>query len=716
MAALEKIRSKAVLLVVVVGVALFAFIIGDFLNSGSTFFNQKKENIVVVNGEAVHYQDYQAKVEERTNAIKMRSGNTGLTDDEQNQIRQMVLDEIINDILFSEQTEKLGLVVNKTELADLVMGNNISPVLQQIPDFQNQMTGQFDKSLLLRFLQMIESDNYDEYPEEYIAQIMEMKQAWLTVEQQIIKDQLRRKFNTLISSSILVNELEAKANFEANKVSVDFDYVSQAYSSISDDEVTVSDAEIQKLYNQHKDLYKQEEAKIINYITVNILPSPSDYSAIETKLEGLRENLSVSANVAEIVQNNSEIPYIDAYQAYTSLDENLKQFVSTNPVGSIDGPILMNDTYYLYKIEGEKTAADSINLNVLMMPMTFDEADLKNLTDSLIQVIKEGTSFADMALAATNGQITGEMGWVTESELVAQVDSKFKDELFAANVKLNEPFIAKSNAGSFLVQVTERTSPVKKYKLATIQAKVVPSQETKTRLYNEFSQFVAANHSLEGLKENAASAGYIIRTDVEIVESQMNIGGIQNTRQIVQWAFNNKKGAISDILECQNNEYFVLAAIEGSLSKGYRPLASVSDILKRELLDEKKGEKIVADLKAKNFTTLEQYAEALNMTPQSVRFVSFGTTNITGIGIEPILNAKAPLASVNEVSGPYAGKNRAYVFSVTDKRENETQVYDSEVQKRQMQMQNTYRMYQLTQSPEILRENAKIDNNFGRFF
>jgi peptidyl-prolyl cis-trans isomerase D len=713
MATLEKIRSNARwLLIGFVGLALFAFVFDGFFRSESTFLNQKKENIIVVDGETVHYHDFQTKVEERINLYK-RNANRTFTDDEQNQIRQMVLNEMIDDILLAEESEKLGLVVSTEELADLVMGNNISPVLQQMPDFQNPQTGRFDKTALLQFLQIIEGDNQSAYSEEDIARLMEMKKAWLNIEQQILNEQLKRKFTTLVSSAVLINDLEAKALYENNKVSVDFDYVAQSYNSIPDTEVTVSDAEIQKLYNERKNLYKQEEARIIDYIAVNILPDPADYQVIETKLNALREPLETSAHVAELVQSNSDLPYVDAYVPYQGLSENLKHFVSGNPVGSIEGPVLTDNVYNLYKIEGEKTAPDSVKLEVLSLPMAIDESILKHLTDSLIQVVKGGISFADMALGATNGQTNGDFGWTTETQLSSQVDAYFKDEVF--NAKLNEPIVIKSNRGSFLVQVTEKTAPVKKYKIANIQVHVVPSQDTKTRIYNELSQFVSANHSLAALKENAGKANFVIQTDVEISKNQINIGGIQNTRQVVQWAFNNKKGAISDIYECQNAEYFVVAAIENSLQEGYRSLASVSEILKRELINEKKGEKRIADLKALNFNSLEQYAEAMNTTPQSVKFVTFATSNISGIGVEPILNVVATNAPAGEISGPYAGKNRVYVLAVTDKKVSE-EPYNAEMQKKQAQMQNSYRMYQIMQSSEILKENAKIENNFNRFF
>ena len=709
MATLEKIRSKAALLVVVVGIALLAFIVGDFLKSGSTFFHQKQENIITVNGEALNYREFQAKVEERSNMLKQNNNRT-FTDDQQNQIRQMVLNEAIDDILFSEEIKKLGLVVSKDEYRELLMGNNISPVVQQY--FRDPQTGRFDRSRLMQFLQMIESDDFTGYPEEYIVQLMQQKKMWLEIEAQVIQEQLRMKFSILIASAVLTNNLELRAQIDNNRTSVDFDFVAQPYSTVPDAEVSVSEAEIKQLYNERKNQYKQEEAAVIRYIAYPVDPSPADYEAVENKLMDLKEQLSAE-NIAELVQINSDAdaPYMNAYWAYSDLSANVKQLVDDNPVGSIDGPILIDNTYHLYKIEGEKIAPDSVKLYALMLPIFGDEDQLNHLSDSLMQVIKSGVSFDEMASLASNGQTDGDMGWVTEPILVSQVDVQFKDEVF--NAPINTPRVVKTSMSSFLIQVTEKTKPVKKYKIANVQVRVTPSQETKTRLYNELSQFVSNNRSLTALKENAGEAGFNIQ-EAEVTKEQINIGNIQSTRPIIQWAFNNKKGAISNIYECQNGEYFVVAAVEGTLPEGYRSLASVSALLQWELLNKKKGEKLVADLKAKNFTSLEQYAEAMNTSPQSVKFVTFATPVISGtIGVEPVLNVEAPFASLYQVAGPFAGKNRVYAIMVTDKREDEI---TDESQKQQIQMQNMSRAYQLVQSPELLRENAKIINNFSRFF
>jgi peptidyl-prolyl cis-trans isomerase D len=517
-------------------------------------------------------------------------------------------------------------------------------------------------------------------------------------------------------ASITPNKLDLKAAYDESKLSVDFDYVLQPYSSVPDEEVSVSDNEIAKLYKERKNTFKREEGRLVDYIAVNILPSGEDYQRIAEKMDVVKDKLTGTAVVANLVTENSEVPYMDAFVSYKQLSDDLKRFVDNSGIGAIEGPVLNNNVYSIYKYEAETVAPDSIRLNILGFPMGMDETAIKHLSDSLINVVKTGTSFADMVKQAAGDETGGDRGWQTETSFLQQVqgDVACKNEVFSAPVK--EPRLIQSAYGNFIVQVVEKTAPVKKYKIATIQTTVTPSQATKTKLYNDLNQYISRNHSLTAFKDSAAAAGYLVQKEVEIAKNQLNISNIQSTRQVVQWAFKNKKGAVSTIFECQNQEYFVIAAVEEVLKEGFKSEKSVADLLKRELLDDKKAEKIINDLTAKKLTSLEQYAEALNTSPRSVKFVTFATPSISGgVGAEPILNAKAPLAAVGELSGPYKGKKGVYVIQVTDKRESETP-YDEATQRQTMQMQSSYRMYQLFQTGSFLKDNADVEDHFDRFY
>ncbi len=703
MATLEKIRSKAGLLVGVVGLALFAFIIGDFLNSGSTFFRQKKETVLTVDGQSIGIQDFQAKVAEMEEIYKMQSGNSSIPEEVHSQIRESVFETMIREILLGEESLKVGFTVSKEELKDILMGDNISPMIQQMPQFRNPQTGAFDRNTLLKFLQTIENDEYVNQPD-----VQSAKKYWLFVEQSITQQKLEEKFSNLISKSIVANSLDAKSAFDANKISVDFDYVAQLYSSIADDQVTVSDSEIQKLYNKRKEEFKQGEATVIDYIAVDIVPSQEDYAKIAETLEKVKPQLESSASVADVVNDNSDVPYADVFMSAAGMPVEMKNFVQESAIGTVSNPFLVNTTYHLLKLVDKITAPDSVKVTQVALPQ-LEEKDMAHLTDSLINLVNGGKSFTEVISEATGGRSNGEWGWMTEASLVKASDEKFKNDVF--NAPLNKIIVAKSTYGTHLVMVTEKTSPVTKYKLADVQIDVTPSSDTYKDLYNKITQYVSKNKSLDTFKSAAQEAGYLCNTEVSVGKNDQTIGAVKNVRPLVRWAFEQSKGAVSDIFECQDK--FVVAAIEGHQKEGYRSLASVSEMLKRELLNDKKAEKILTGLNDKQFSSLEQYAEVMSSSVQSVKFVNFATNRISGIGMEPVITANAPLSEVGKISKPMQGHNAVYVLKVTDKQES-TGEFNLETQKQIFEGSNSYRFRY--QAMQILREKSKVEDERIRFY
>ena len=343
MATLEKIRSKAGLLVLVVGLALFAFIIGDFLNSGSTYFRQSQERIAEIDGEVVKIQDYQGRVDEMAEMYKMQSGSASLPEEYMTQIRQSVFDAMVQEVVLDEATAKLGMGVSPEELFDMVQGENISPLIQQMQMFTNPQTGAFDKAALLNFLKQIDSDNIASYPADQQAQLIQAKNFWLFWEKNIKRQRLEQKYTTLLSKAISANSLDAKEAYNDNAENSDIIYAMQSYATIPDSTIEVSKSEIEKLYNQRKELYKQKESKVIKYIAVDIRPSKEDYDKAQAEIESLKEELATSERVADVVNENSEVPYVDAFFTEKALDPEMKQFATTSEVGAVYGPVFEND-------------------------------------------------------------------------------------------------------------------------------------------------------------------------------------------------------------------------------------------------------------------------------------------------------------------------------------------------------------------------------------
>lgn len=706
MATLEKIRNKAGLLVGAVGLALFAFIIGDGLRSGSTWFQQSKETVLTVDGQAVKIDYYSARLNEMTDIYSAQAGGS-LTEDQQAQLRNEAFEGIIREMLLNREGERVGFTVTSNELFDMVQGENVSPMIQQMPMFQNQ-SGQFDRAALLQYLQYIHSKDLGNLPEQDRMQLENGRKFWYFIEKTLRQQKMEEKFTTLLSKAIVVNKLDAKAGFEESQGSVDFDYVVKNYSLVADSLVSVSKAEIEKLYQKRKEAFKQESATEIKYIALTVNPSEEDYARVEAEVEKLRKEMETAEYVADLVNENSDIPYYDAYKSASFLSSEATKFVEAANVGDVQGPLLVNDSYHLFKYLGKTVAPDSVRVNEMTMPPIAEE-QLKLITDSLVGVIKGGKAFADLAVELSGGRSNGDAGWMTEETLLRQFDDKFRAAVYSATV--NDVFVLKSTRGTHIVQVVEKTKPVDKYKVADLSIAVEPSNRTTTDAYTKLSQYVLKNNTLESFESEASAAGYTCVKNT-VAPNQQLLSGIPSTRPLIRWAFEHKKGDMSEIFECDGYRY-VVAMVDNQLKRGYQPVNAVADVLKRELINEKKAELIMADLKDLKCDSLAQCAEKMNTVVQSVKFVNFATPRISGVGLEPALNVQAPMAELNKISGPVKGNMGVYLFKVTEKHP-ATAEFNPEQQKQMMSMQSSY-LY-MYRSVQALRDAAEVEDYRIRFY
>jgi peptidyl-prolyl cis-trans isomerase D len=639
----------------------------------------------------------------------MQSGMSSLPEEYMNQIRQSVYNSMVQEIVLTEAMDKLGMTVGSDELFDMVQGNNISPILQQNQMFHNPETGMFDKMALLNFLQTVDDDNIATLPPDQQAQLLPYRNFWLFMEKNIKLQRMEQKYTTLLSKAISANTLDAREAFDETAESSSIVYAMQSYSTIPDSTVSVSKSEEEKLYNQRKEAYKQAETKVIKYIAVDIVPSEADYAKAGSDIETIKDELAGSEqSIADIVNENSETPYADVFVSENTLDPEIKTFVTSASIGEIYGPEFENNKYRLFKLVDKTIAPDSVKVEHIMIANTGrDEA----LADSLLTVLKAGGDFAEIARtysvdqAAQNG---GDVGWLTEMGAKTYVNDEFKQGVFSA--PLNELKQMKSLYGIHIYKVTEKTANVQKYKVADVEMTVSPSSKTYSNIYNELNQFISKNQNIDKFDDAAKEAGYNVRTNVNVTANDQTVEMISQSRPVIRWAFQNKKGSISEIFECDNK--FVVAAVQGTIPEGYRPLSLVEE-LKPILRAEKKGKIIADELKSKNLTSLDAYAQAMDASVDSVRFINFNTRRITGIGAEPTLNAMITLAEPGKLSEPVIGNNGVYVFQVYE-RAPENVAYDEKTQVATLDASNAYRFgYQAVQT---LINKAKITDNRIRFY
>lgn len=714
MAALEKIRSWAGFLVVVIGLSLFAFIIGDFLNSGSTYIRQSKENVVSVNGKTVNYMDYMKRIDEMTEVYKMQMNTNQLTEEQNTQIRQSSYDAIVNEIVLKGALDKLALTVTPDELFDMVQGENISPLAQQFPLFRDPQTGAFDKMRALNVLKTIENYDSENTDPQYKAEIERYRNYWLFWERNMKLQALQNKYATLLTKVVVANPLEAKDAYNSALENSDIIYTMQSFASIPDSTVKVSDSEIQRLYSERKQQFKQKEKRVIDYISVDIRPSKNDYDQSLEDVQKIYAELHTATNVEEVVTASSEIPFMNAYIAESGLDTDMKAFVDTAKVGDITEPIFRDDSYRIFKLMDKKLAPDSVNVkHILIASQSASKVQLEATADSLLNVIKKGGNFealaAQYSVDQQSGQTGGEIGWLTELYALRYFGEEFKDAIFAATV--NQPFVLSTSYGVHVMKVTAKTSNVPKYKLAYVHVSVTPSSKTYSDLFNQLNHFISTNNTVAKMDTAATAAGYVLNSNVSINASDRTIGMVPDSRQVVRWAFEgDKKDEISSIFEGKNN--FIVAARRGKISEGYQSIQSVTPVLKAELMAELKGKEIAQALTAKNLSSVLQYAEAIGKQVDTVRYVNFATPRLAGIGVEPKMNAAVAFAPLQQVSAPVIGKNGVYVFSVVNRSKSEN-AYNEKEEILKLESVNSYRAsYSSFQS---LMDQAKIIDNRIRF-
>jgi peptidyl-prolyl cis-trans isomerase D len=712
MATLEKIRKRAGLLVTVVCLALFAFIIGDLLNSSTSFINRNQNNVVVVNGNAIDYQDYLARENELTDVYQLQLGTTSLNENYMSQIRQTVYDDIVMENVLVPRLEKLGMIITSEEMTDMVEGENISPVLLQSQMFQNPQTGTFDKTAVVNLLNQLK--NIASFPENIQAQLRQYKILWMFWEKNIKRNRMTEKYLTLLNKAVVVNTLDAKDAFNNSSVSSDIVYVMEPFSNVEDSTINVPASEIEKLYNERKEMFRQSETCIVDYIAVDVVPSQEDYDRVAKEMDAIKAELETTENVAALTNEKSERKYINAFYSINGLrtEIDIADFVSTAEIGDIEGPVFKDSKYRILKLVDKTEAPDSVKVSEIMIAPRATDAETKVYADSLLNAIKNGTDFAELVQAHSVDQLAennGEIGWLTEEAAIQGLNEEFKKAVFSLPV--GQCAVVKSTYGTHVVKVTDKTKNVTKYKIANIEYTVTPSSATRSLLYNALNQYIANNNTPEKIEATAKESGYNVITNARVYSTDMTIGAITGARQVVRWAFNNKKGKVSDINECDDK--LVVIAHKGRLPKGYQSLASVTPQLKAELAAKKKGEEIAANLKAKNLSSIAAYAEAISANPDTVKFITMATSRITNIGVEPKLNAFITSSPLNKVSEPVAGNNGIYVFEVVN-RTTDSNPYDESSQKSTLEASNSYRIGNF--ALRYMQQEADIEDNRIRFY
>lgn len=688
----------------VVGLAMFAFIIGDALTQGSTYFNKSREVVGEIGGEKINIKDYQAAIDQLTDVYKIETGQSNFNEETTAQIRTSVWENMVNEKILYAEAEKLGLAVGVDELSDRLIGNNIHPLIIQRRVFAGE-NGQFSRAILVNFLNSLESAPENQ---EMRQQIDQAKSYWKFWEKNVKMSILQEKYNALMSKVVTANSLDAKSEYNAAKRIVDVNYVVQPYFAVPDADIKVSQSEIKDKYNKLKEQFKQEANRSIKYVVFQVKPSAEDFKKAQSEMNTLSAEFTTTTDVAGFVNKNSDIRYDGKPYSEANVPANLKAFAFGSAAGSIYGPVFTSDTYTMARLmETGIVESDSVKLRHIFLVKS-DEAK----TDSIMAAIGKGGNFAELAMkysaikqTAANG---GEIGWIVED--VTGLDKEVITKSFGSPV--NGLFTVKNEQGTQIFQVMEKTAPKRKVKLAIFEIKVSPSNHTVSKIYNDAKQF-AAELSGSEFDKRAKEKNYIVRTANELPATAERVSDLAQSRQVVRWAYENKVGTVSDVYDCDNN--FVVAAVTEINEKGYRSIEKVSDQLKAMVMQDKKAEMMIEKLKTQITKTpsLEGIAAAIGAEVKTAPAVSFAAYQFGVAGFEPSVVGKASVLPANKLSAPIKGNAGVYVLLPMNAKDNTTP-FDA---KMQIMMLNSRLSYSLPYAiVQDLREKADVVDNRMRFF
>lgn len=675
MASLNTLRTKyGIIVSVVIILALLAFIISLGPEMG---FGNNDPKVGVINGDKVSYSEYLNEYE----TVKNFTGAAESSDAEADALATSVWRWLITKHLFTPSLMEIGLEVTDKERMSMMSGEHLSQAYYNA--FADPTTGAYDVEAVTSFLAQVSA-------------MPEYQSMWAFMNEQATAERLMSKFSGLVKAGTYANKLEVAQGVTAANESRNGRMVVLPYSSVDNSSIEISDAEINAYYNSHKHLYTKAPYRAVSYVVFDVEPTSDDMLEIENKAKTMGDEFAATDDIRAFVRKNMG-QVAAAYAVADQLAEDEKVMLD----GKQYGPVLKGNEWVMSRAIDIKTAPDSLGLSHIVLA-----ADQTSLADSLYTAVKGGADFAEAARThstyASSAQMGGEIGVVPFSALTPELAEVLASAKKGDIVKVTVSGVTQ------IIKVT-RTGAAKKHVLVgSISIPVEASSSTRRDVHNVASIFsVDGKGSLE--KFNAAASAAAVTPRVSrVAQGERSIMGLENSHEVVRWAYGADVEDISEIFTLGNS--YVVAMLTGIDNSEYLPVSEVSEMIRENMIREKKFEVLQAKLSGSNIDEVAKSAGVEVVPFSNVKMNDYG---VASLPLEPHLAGSiATTTTTGQLSAPIKGYSNAVVFVVDSINKGEAQTVEAEKVRQQATLENN--AYQL--SSMAFQTMGEIEDLRGQYF
>ncbi len=660
MAILGKIRKRTTVLILIIGLALFAFVISGIFTGNDLAGDNTGTTIAEVNGKTIDITEFRRTME---NAARRYGNNIPST-----QLVSLVYNQEIRKKILEQQFNALGLTVGSDQILEFVKTSGYA----QIPEFQDD-NGDFNEVVFKNTI----ADWKVNDPLRY--------DAWLQDEKAIVQAAKEQLYFNLIKSGIAVTPIEGKFEYNKTNNKINLQYVRIPYTAVPDSTIQISEEEIQDYIEAHEDEFQQEEARDIRFVFFEEKPSPEDEQAVEAAITALRNDtveyleesdttatlpgFENTREVAAFLDRHSDTKFDTVYKTQDQLPAAVASTLMALKKGEIHGPYRDGDFFKISKIM-DKKANGAVKASHILIAyagaerakaeITRTKAEAKAKAETLLsRAKKERSTFAALARENSDGPSAtqgGDLGYFQEGAMA----KAFND--FCFQNKTGTIGLVETPFGFHIIKIEDKQAVIQ---IATLSREIIPSEETLNALFTQATTFemAATDADPEAFSDLAEQEGYAVRPVNQLKTMDANLPGLGAQRNIVQWAFNDDTEA-GDLKRFEINNGYAVVQLTKRHKKGLVALEEASPKVLPELRKERKAKQLIKANQGKAMTTL---ATDNGVQVSNASALTIKSPVIPGVGKEPLVVGTAFTLNQGQTSELLQGERGIFKIKVNQK-------------------------------------------------